>query len=258
MGGVDYDVVVKVTAGGTVYSSTIHIIAAKYPTSIVLDYSKYGNIDPRYTQNTIILWQNGISCNLFATAGSSFTASIRSVVYTVTAPGGRTGVYSSTTGPDWPGDVFNIDDRVNLQENTNGLGIGNTSCVRVNCPNGVPNNSNTYEYTVSALVTFNSDKQMSVSGKFVVMNDTVAIVSRLQEFTYAAIADRWESKYGEELVKNNLYRSDLYALDGTLTFGPDDDLNNIVTAKSTDSILDYLPATTGLVFDDNEYLTSTY
>ena len=258
MGGSDYDVVINVTAGGNIYSSTIHIIAAKYPSAIMLDYSKNGSIEPRYNANTIVLWQNGISCNIFAQASSAYTATIRSVLYTVTASGGRTGTYSSTTGPSWEGSSFNIDDRVNLQEQTSTLGIGNTKCIRVNCPNGVPNNSNVYEYTVQAVVTFVSDKQMTVSGRFVVMNDTVAIVSRLQQFLYGAISDRWQVQYGETLTKASLYRADLLGLTGTLTFGPDNNFNNVVSNKGTDSLLDYLPAITGLVFDGNVNLTSTY
>jgi hypothetical protein len=47
-------------------------------------------------------------------------------------------------------------------------------------------------------------------------------------------------------------------LTGTLVFGPDNDFNNIVSNKGTDSLLDYLPAITGLVFDGNVNLTSTY
>jgi hypothetical protein len=114
-------------------------------------------------------------------------------VYNITAPDGRTCTYSSKTGPSWEGDRFNIDERVHITEVTNTLGFDDTKCIRFNCPSGVPNNNDVYEYTVQAIVTFNSDKQMTVSGRVVVMNDSVAIVSRLQELLYASIASAWQT-----------------------------------------------------------------
>lgn len=54
--GTDYDVEVRVTAGGNVYSATVHVIAAKYPAALSLGYSRSGTIEPRYNANTIVLW----------------------------------------------------------------------------------------------------------------------------------------------------------------------------------------------------------
>ena len=256
--GTDYDVEVRVTAGGNVYNSTVHIIAAKYPSALTLGYSRSGTIEPRYVANTVVLWQNGIASNIFVEKRNDYTANIRSVVYNITAPGGRTCTYSSKTGPSWEGDRFNIDERVHITEVTNTLGFDDTKCIRFNCPSSVPNNNNVYEYTVQAIVTFNSDKQMTVSGRVVVMNDSVAIVSRLQEFLYASIASAWQTQYGEQLEKNSLYRADLINLGGELTFGPSAQLTNVVTYSGTSSVLKHLPAITSLVFDGNTNLTSTY
>lgn len=256
--GTDYDVEVRVTAGGNVYSSTVHIIAAKYPSTLTLGYSRSGTIEPRYVANTVVLWQNGIASNIFVEKRNDYTANIRSVVYNITAPSGRTCTYSSKTGPSWEGDRFNIDERVHITEVTNTLGFDDTKCIRFNCPSGVPNNNNVYEYTVQAIVTFNSDKQMTVSGRVVVMNDSVAIVSRLQEFLYATISNAWQTQYGEQLEKNSLYRADLINLGGELTFGPSAQLTNVVTYSGTSSVLKHLPAITSLVFDGNTNLTSTY
>jgi hypothetical protein len=48
------------------------------------------------------------------------------------------------------------------------------------------------------VVTFISDKQLIVSGKVVVMNDTQAIITGLgQPVMYTAIANRWQSQFGE-------------------------------------------------------------
>lgn len=258
MEGTDYDVEVRVTAGGQIYSSTIHIIAAKYPSAITLGYSRSGTIEPRYNANTIVLWQNGIAANVFVEKRNDYTAGIRSVVYNISEPNGRTCNYSSKIGPSWEGDRFNIDERLYITEVKEPLGLDNTYCVRFNCPTGVPNNNDIYEYTIQAIITFNSDKQLTVSGKVIIMNDSTAIVSRLQELLYESIGNSWETQFGEELTKNNLYRADLLSLNGELTFGPDNSLNNIVTYSGTSSILKHLPAITSLVFDNNTNLTSTY
>ena len=258
MEGTDYDVEIRVTAGGQIYSSTIHIIAAKYPSALTLGYSRFGTIEPRYSANTIVLWQNGIAANVFVEKRNDYTAGVRNIVYTISAPSGRYCTYSNKIGGSWEGDRFNIDERVFINENINTLGFDDTPCVRFNCPSGVPNNNDIFEYTVTAVVTFNSDKQMSVSGRVVVMNDTSPIVSRLQELLYEGIANTWQAQFGEELTKNNLYRADLLALNEELTLGPSASLNNIVTYSGTSSVLKHLPAVTSLVLDDNTNLTSTY
>jgi hypothetical protein len=54
--GTDYDIEVRVTAGGNVYNTIIHVIAAKYPSALTLDYSRSGTIEPRYVANTVVLW----------------------------------------------------------------------------------------------------------------------------------------------------------------------------------------------------------
>jgi len=54
--GQDYDVYIRVTAGGTIYSSVIHIIAAKYPTNISIECGGIGNILPKTAGNMIALW----------------------------------------------------------------------------------------------------------------------------------------------------------------------------------------------------------
>jgi hypothetical protein len=46
-------------------------------------------------------------------------------------------------------------------------------------------------------------------------------------------------------------------LNGTLTFGPNNGFTNTITTKGTDSLFDYIPAVTGLVFDGNVNLTSS-
>lgn len=253
--GHNYDVEVRVTAGGNVYSATIHVRAASYPSSISIGTSRYGTIEPRVSGDIIAIWQNGIGCNIFATTNDTYTATIRQVTYEITTENGRTATYSTKIGPSWSGERYNIDTRINIQENTNTLGINNTPCIRVNCPDGVPNDESIYEYNLTITVEFNSDKEVSTTARILVLNDSTPIVSALQEYMYAAIADRWLVQYGETLQASRLYRTDLLNITGTLTFSTS--LQNLVTAKGTTSLLKYIPNVTGLVFDGNSNLQST-
>ena len=244
------------TAGGQVYSTIINVIAARYPSSIHIETSRPSDVlvEPRVSGNNVELWWNGIGCNFFLTTDdSSYTASIKYVTYSVTN-GTRTAVYSTRTGPNWDGDRYNIDERINVQEVQSALGIGNTRCVRINCPDGIPNDDSIYEYTITATVEFESNRQMTATKNVVVMQDNIPIVSSLQTYLYAAVADAWNTQFGTALSESRVYRIDLFALTGTMTF--DTRLENLVTANSTASLLDYLPNLTGLVFDGNTNIVS--
>jgi len=55
-----------------------------------------------------------MQCNLFMSTNSiSYTASVNSIVYTITN-GEYTTTYSSTAGPTWSGDLYNVGDRLSI------------------------------------------------------------------------------------------------------------------------------------------------
>lgn len=254
--GQDYQVEVNVAASGNVYTAIINIIAAKYPSSIYIGTSRPANVmnNPRTSGNIISLWQNGMGCNIYAaTNDSSYTAGIRSVTYTV-SDGTRSAVYSTLTGPAWQGDSYNIDARINVQETAQALGIDNTSCIRVNC-GSIPNDDTVYQYTVTAVVEFESNLQMTATKKILVMDDSTPIVTSLQTYLYESIANAWYTQFSETFSESRFYRTDLLALNGTITFSTS--MNNLLNANNNASVLDYLPNVTGLVFDGNTNLTST-
>ena len=255
--GHDYQVEVKVTAGGNTYSAIINIIAAKYPSSVYIDTSRPSGVlsDPRKTEGIVTLWQNGMGTNLFLTTDdTTYTAGVKYVTYTVTS-GNRTATYSTRTGASWEGERYNIDEHVNIQECAQQLGIANTPCIRINCPDGMPSDATVYEYNVTAVVEFNSNKELTVTTKVLVLNDSIPIVSALQENIYASISSAWNTQFGTALSAPRLYRTDLIPLNGTITFGSG--VTNLVTASGTASLLDYLPNVTGLIFDNNSAITST-
>ena len=136
--------------------------------------------------------------------------------------------------------------------------MGQTPCVKLNCIS-VPNNSDIFDYTISAVVTFISDKQMTASSTINVMNDSIPIVNSLNSNLYIPIQNSWATQFGTELTKLDLYRVDLMSLTGTIDFSvrsSDSEFTSIATGKSIDSLLKYLPNVTGLIFDNCTHLTS--
>jgi len=112
------------------------------------------------------------------TDDTTYTAEIKYVTYTV-SNGTRSVTYNTRTGASWDGDRYNLDERVNVQENTQTLGLNNTPCIRVNCPDGIPSDDSVYEYTVTATIEFASNKEMTATKTILVMADSIPIVSSL-------------------------------------------------------------------------------
>lgn len=256
--GADYDVVVKVTADNRVYSSTIHVIAAKYPTSLNIQFTPSSTVIPRSSNDIITLWQQNCGCNLFVNTSDAFTATVSRVEYTVTNESQNTCTYSTLLGPSWSNESFNIDANLNIEENRNPLGISNTSCLRFTAQS-VPQNDDICEYNITAKVIFKSDKYLTTTAKLLVMEDADPVVTSLQEHMYAAIAARWLEQFGTAFTQPRIYRTDLLFLTGTLTFVDNNNtFTNIVTADGRNTLLSYLPKITGLVFDNCSELTSVY
>ena len=257
--GQDYQVDVKVAAGNTTYTATINIIAAKYPSSVFIDVQQpttgSGNISLiRTAGNIVTLHQNGMQCNLFMSTNSiSYTASVNSIVYTITN-GEYTTTYSSTAGPTWSGDLYNVGDRLSIQENTQPLGMSNTKCIKATAMS-VPYNDDIYEYTITAVIEFLSNKRMTATRKILVMNDSTAVVISTQKNLYAAFQNSWQSQFGEQLTRS-LYRTDLLSMTGTITFNTN--VENIIAYSGPVSILKYLPNITGLIFDNNTNITNKF
>lgn len=258
--GHDYQVDVKVAVGNITYSAVINIIAAKYPSSIYIGVSQpttgSGNVDVIRTAGDLVtLHANGMQCNLFLTTDdSSYTASINSIVYTIT-DGTYTTTYSSTAGPSWSGDVYNVGDKLTVSENTSTLGMGNTKCVKATA-SAVPYDDTIYSYNVTAVIEFQSNKTLTATKRILVMKDTSPIVSVHQADLYSAFSNAWQTQFGEQLDKSQLYRTDLLSLNGTITFNTS--VQNIINYNGTNSILNYLPNVTGLVFDGNTNLTNVF
>ena len=261
----DYDVWLKVTAGGTIYSACLHIIGVKYPQNIKIDATRVGINNLRTAPNIITLWENSMGCNVFVSTEDSYTAKVREIVYTITDPSGHVHTYSTTTGPSWTGECGSLDRNLEVYQNSNPIGMDNTSCIRVMCSGGtVPSNNDIYEYIVDARIAYTSNVETELHSKILVMQDEDAITDSLHELLYTPISNLWNTQFGEPLTKVYLYRTDLLTLTGTLDFTGADSLvsgqtfNNLIVNNGRHSLLEYIPNVTGLILDGCANLTTSY
>ena len=197
---------------------------------------------PRRQEDYTTLWQNGVSCELYAESNQNYTATIKSITYTISGTGVSDVYY--VTSPKFDNFASWMDTRLSLAVGTNGVVVG--------CPAGVPADDTIYTYPIQVSVRFNSNKVVTITHNVLIMDDSRSIVSSIQVPLYNAINNRWIEQYGQAIGKNLIYRTDLLALNGTVTFKStqQNPLTNLVTASTNTTLLKYLPNVTGLVFDD--------
>jgi hypothetical protein len=70
--------------------------------------------------------------------------------------------------------------------------MNNTKCIKATAM-GVPYDNTIYEYTVTAVIEFTSNKRMTATRRILVMNDGVAVVSVMQEHIYSAFSTAWNT-----------------------------------------------------------------
>ena len=245
--GYNYDIDVKVAISGQLYVTPVHVIAATYPDSFKLQSTTIGSIHPRISNNIITLWQTGCSSKLSLFTEDSYTATISSIQYIISNQQNQSCTYSTVTGKSWNGEIFNLDEHLQIS-----LPTVEDQSIIVYASN-VPNDNTIYEYTVTTKVTFKSDKQMIITNKIIVMNDSSYIVTPQQEVLYNAISQVWSTYF--DTVPEAYYRTDLMQLEGRLTFN---NIDNLIAYSGEDSVLSYLPKVTGLTFTNCQNLTSTY
>ena len=85
--------------------------------------------------------------------------------------------------------------------------------------------------------------------------DDAEVVTSIQQALYTSLNNKWYAKYGEYIGRTRFYRSDLIALDGTITF--ETTLTNVRSSNGS-TIFNYLPAIEGLNFSGCTSLISTY
>lgn len=176
-----------------------------------------------------------------------YSASINNIRYTVSR-NASSFIYNTKT---------DAEDASNWDSQNQSITVAKNSrkkALHISCESGIPQDDTILVYTVTALIQFKSGKTQTVTYQIYVMDDA-EVVTSIQQALYTSLNNRWYAKYGEYIGRTRFYRSDLLALDGTVTF--ETTLTSIRSSNGS-TILNYLPAIEGLNFSDCTSLTSTY
>ena len=243
--GGNYDIKVWYTSQGQSSNVTIHMLGVQYPSNLQYALDVRGSYRPRVNPGSAIIYLNGTAFDLYLDFASvSYTSTVYNIQHTITR-GSNTFTYDTRTdnadSSNWH-DLY-----VEVDKNTSKKGL------YISCPSGVPIDDTIYTYNVQSIVRYQSGKSQTVTYEIQLMDDAIVVTS-VQAVMYAAINTRWQAKYGTSLG-NNVYRSNLQSLDGTLTFGSG--LQNIYTSNGQ-SLFNYLPNIQGLVFSNCTQLVRTY
>jgi hypothetical protein len=97
--GQDYDAKVYTAIAGVPYSTTIHVIAASYPTDLFINTVAESNVAVKTAPGFIEFPATYASASLFVDSNQTYSAVIRSTTYTITRNSDNASV-SYTTGQD--------------------------------------------------------------------------------------------------------------------------------------------------------------
>ena len=252
--GGNYDIKIWYTSLAMSYTTIIHVRGVTYPSNLSFVFDNAGMVAPSQNASSITISSGTTAFDLCVNIyDQSFTAELQNIKYTITR-NDSISIYNTST------DVINNDNWVNeyfsvqsSRWNTTGTGIPKgTKLIRIYNPD-IPQNNDIFTYSLQAQLQFKSRRNINVNTQIIVMRDPVIVMS-VQSVLWNAINTRWQAKYSET-VPNSIKRSDLINLDGTLTFGTT--IANIMSAEG-DTVLNYLPAIEGLVFDGCTLLTTNY
>lgn len=245
--GEDYDVQITCSRGGTNYSAVIHVKATGYPTDLHIAADSLTNVLPRTLSTSTCLFVNGIKVHMYVKSDQGYTATVNKITYTIQRPDNNTSVTYIDRGSTTPLNEFS-DDYIRITAN-------NTKGIDIIADTALP--SDIVIYNVSAEVLFVSGKKITVSRTLMVCDDPTPVVISNQNAMYRTINDACVEQFGSEIGRNNIYKSDLYLLTGTLDFSPYyQSLENLVTADGT-YLFKYLPNVTGIILDDCSSVAKT-
>lgn len=245
--GQDYDVKVICSSGGVNYSTIIHITAATYPTDMHLAINNLATTPPRLIPGAICFYNSGQRADVFVASEQQYTGIINKITYTIK----RRGNYDSATYID-RGSTTQLEE---LFDDYLTLGAGATKGVRISADSVL--SEDLVIYDISADVLFRSGKKITVSSIISACDDTVPVVMSSQTAMYDVINNSWTQQFGSAIGRNNLYKTDLFILSGTLDFSTQGvNLPNLVTADGS-YLFKYLHNVTGINLDGCTNITQT-
>ena len=245
--GENYDVKITCSVAGVNYSTIIHVIAASYPSSMIIDSTNLANVAPRTVPGGVCLYTSGQRANIFVTSNDEYTAEISKITYTIQ----HRGVSDSATYVD-RGNSQQLED---LHDDYLTLSPGSVQGIKISTDSAVPNELEIYD--VHADILFKSGTRMTANSVIAVGDDATPVVMSSQATMYNILNASWTTEFGTPIGRNNLYKIDLFIMSGTIDFSTQaQNLPNLVTANGT-YLLKYLRNITGLIFDGCVGITQT-
>lgn len=245
--GHDYDVKIYTSVAGVNYSTTIHVIAASYPTEMYISYTQESTASLREAPGFIEFPMTNTAASFFVDSNDTYTATIRNITYTLTRQSDNA-IVSYVTGGDATALSLFTDPYLTTSKST--LVDGMKIHMNTFMPDEVQ------LYTLTANVLFTSGKQMTCSSTIVVQSDCI-IVPASSQAIYGALNDAWTSQFGSALGKNNFYKVDLMAIQTGVDFSSYASSLSSLTTYDNQYLLKYIPNVPALTFDGCTQLTST-
>ena len=239
--GQDYDVQITCSVEGINYSTTLHVIAATYPTTMTIATVNQELIAPRTVADYIELYQSGQAVNMYVTSNETYTGKINKVTYTITRNIDGVSVQYIVGGST--SDLDNLhDDYISVTANNDKTGL------RISSDSAMPADESSYFYTITAVVRFTSGLERTVTSTLVISDDGTPIVSSNQVM-FNAVNDAFTTQTGSSIGRNYFYKVDLMVLTGTIDFTSyAATLPNLVTSNGS-YLFKYLPNVTGIILD---------
>lgn len=245
--GQDYDVKIYTSVAGVNYSTTMHVIAASYPSDMFIDYVQESQAMLRKAPGFIEFPITNTAASFYANSNEEYTGVIRNIRYTFTRQSDGASV-SYTTGGDATALSLFTDSYLTLSKSSTVDGI------RIHMNTFMPDEVQLY--TLTANVLFTSGKQMTCTSTIVVQSDGI-IVPASSQAMYSALNDAWTAQFGSALGKNNFYKVDLMAIQTGVDFSPYASGLQSLTTYDNQYLLKYIPNVPALTFDGCTQLTST-
>ena len=239
--GHDYDVQVTCSVEGRNYTTTMHVVAATYPTTMYINAQTEGLIAPRNVGGYTELYQSGQGVNLTLASNDTYTGVINKVTYTLTRLSDNASVSYIAGGSG--ADLSELhDDYIVVQPNRTNDGL------KISCDAAMPGEDEMYFYKVTATARFVSGIEKTAEITVMVCDDVIPIVSSNQVL-FNPVNDSFTTQTGSSIGRNYFYKADLLSLTGTINFSSySATLPNLVTSNGS-YLFKYIPNITGIVLD---------
>ena len=204
-----YDVKIYTSASGVPYNTTLHVLAASYPTDLFINHTPESTTLLKESPGYIEFPASGTAASFFVDSNQTYSATVRSVTYTLKRLDDNAEV-SFTTGES--GDQLESfqDPYIRISKSTSKNGI------KIIADGAFP--QSVKQYLLTASVLFASGYTMQCTKNILVQDDITAVVQSINTHMFDPINTAWQTQFGSAIGKNSLFKVDLFALTGTIDF----------------------------------------